>query len=145
ALGIVRISMDLISVGIGFLGGIFTGAAGTYFGNKYTDIRHNKEARKAQLNLWQEIESKFPHLIKEMKNDFSSPKNHGVRKFFVKSKGTTVNSTEPSFEYHTDVHLDLSAAILYLEDLGLIEDITPGNCPMYRFKERFVDYLKGNA
>ena len=137
--------MDLVSVGIGFLGGIFTGAAGTYFGNKYTDIRHNKEAIKAELNLWKELESKFPYLIQEMKDDFSSPENHGVRKFFVKSKGTLVSRSEPGFEYHTDVHLDLSAAMLYLEDLDLIEDITTGNCPMYRFKERFVDYLKGNA
>ncbi|GHF97274.1 hypothetical protein [Thalassotalea marina] len=137
--------MDLVSVGIGFLGGIFTGAAGTYFGNKYTDIRRNKEARKAEMKLWKELELKFPLLIQEMKDDFASAENHGVRKFFVKTKHTVVNRSEPSFEYHTDVHSDLSAAMLYLEDLGLIEDITPANCPMYRFKERFVDYLKGNA
>ncbi|WP_299022606.1 hypothetical protein [uncultured Photobacterium sp.] len=137
--------MDLVSVGIGFIGGIFTGAAGTYFGNKYTDIRHKKEAMKAEISLWKELEKKFPTLINEMKDDFSKPENSGVRKFFIKEKNTIVNNSEHSFEYHTDVHTDLTAAILYLVDLELIEDITPSNCPMYRFREKFVDYLKGNA
>ncbi len=137
--------MDFISVGVGFLGGIFTGAAGTYFGNKYTDVRREKEAKKLEIKLWKELELKFPNIIQEMKDDFGRHGNQEIRKFFVKRKGSMVHSSEPSLEYHTDVHLDLTAALLHLEDLGLIEDITPGNCPMYRFKETFVDYLKGNV
>jgi hypothetical protein len=38
--------MDYFSISIGFLAGTATGAAGTYFGNKYTDERKNKEQQK---------------------------------------------------------------------------------------------------
>ena len=61
---------------------------------------------------------------------------------FVKSSRTVVNSDSKDFEYHTDVLEDVEAAIFRLEELGYIEDITPGNCPMYRMTEEFVDRLK---
>ena len=91
---------------------------------------------------WYEIERRFPVLIAEMKEDFANPENINIREFFIKSSTTTVNRSEPCLEYHTDVHPDLKAAISYFEDLDLIRDITPGNCPMYLLKERFVDYLQ---
>lgn len=91
---------------------------------------------------WYEIERRFPVLIAEMKEDFANPENINVRKFFIKSSKTSVNRSEHCFEYHTDVHPDLTAAISYFEDLGLIRDITSGNCPMYILKEHFVDYLQ---
>lgn len=37
--------MDIMSLVVGFLFGTATGAAGTYFGNKYTDIRKTKESK----------------------------------------------------------------------------------------------------
>ena len=91
---------------------------------------------------WFEIERRFPVLIAEMKEDFANPENINVRKFFIKSSKTSVNKSEHCFEYHTDVHPNLTAAISYFEDLGLIQDITPGNCPLYILKENFVDYLQ---
>ncbi|MEZ9388347.1 hypothetical protein AB4181_14345 [Vibrio lentus] len=72
--------MDFISVGVGFLGGIFTGAAGTYFGNKYTDVRREKEAKKLEIKLWKELELKFPNIIQEMKDDFGRHGNQEIRK-----------------------------------------------------------------
>lgn len=65
-----------------------------------------------------------------------------MREFFVKNSRTTINRDELCFEYHTDVHSDIGAAIRYLKELGYIEDITPGNCPMYRMREHFVDLLR---
>ena len=60
----------------------------------------------------------------------------------MKSSRTTVNRDEACFEYHTDVHKGIGAAVSFLEDLGYIEDITLGNCPMYRMREHFVDLLR---
>ena len=77
-----------------------------------------------------------------MVEDFKDPKNTDVRQFFVKSSKSSVNAIEKSFEYHTDIHTNISAAMHHLEDVGYIEDITPGNCPMYRMYEHFVDRLK---
>ena len=110
--------MDILSTAIGFLIGTITGASGTYFGNKYTDIRHTKEKEKAQKELWKILEKKYPAIITEMINDFSEHKHQNVRIFFIKSRKSIVSSNEPHFEYHTDIHENLSAAILYLQDLN---------------------------
>ena len=49
--------------------------------------------------------------------------------------------SEPCFEYHTDKHADLRPALLLLSEHGFIADITPGNTPMYRVREKLVDRL----
>jgi hypothetical protein len=134
--------MDIFSLTVGFLVGSFTGAAGTYLGNKYTDIRRSKETNSLEDQQWKNLLSRFPNIIQEMIEDVKNPDFIGARKFFITESNTMVSKAEPSFEYHTDVHPELNAAILYLEDIGYIQDITPGNCPMYRFYEDFYERLK---
>lgn len=133
--------MDVFSTAIGFLIGTITGASGSYLGNKYTDIRHQQEKTKAKKDQWRIIENKYPNIISEMVDDFSTPEYKSVRKFFVKNSKLIVSASEFCFEYHTDIHADLNSAMLYFQDLDLVEDITPRNCPMYRFKEDFAEYL----
>lgn len=136
--------MDLFSMAVGFVVGAFTGAAGHYLGEKYTDKRRRKEHASEEDRVWKDLVSRFPSVIAEMREDIinSKPEFQSVRVFFVKSSKTTVNRSEPSFQYHTDVHADLGAAIALLERIGYIEDVTPGNCPMYRMTEEFVDKLR---
>ncbi|MDP2267863.1 MAG: hypothetical protein Q8K46_01725 [Deltaproteobacteria bacterium] len=134
--------MDLLSLVIGFVVGAFTGAAGQYLGEKYTDKRRKIEQASEDDQVWNDLVTRFPKIIGEMKEDARNPDLLSAREFFVKSSKTTVNRSKPSFEYHTDVHADLHAAIAHLERLGYIEDITPGNCPMYRMTEDFIDRLR---
>lgn len=136
--------MDLLSLAVGLVVGAFTGAAGHYFGEKYTDKRRSIELASEDDELWADLASRFPKVIAEMQEDVQKSNCLTTREFFVKSSGShfTVNRSEPCFEYHTDVHSDLGAAISYLQELGFIEDITPGNCPMYRMREHFVDKLR---
>lgn len=134
--------MDPFALVIGFLVGAFTGAAGQYLAAKYTDKRRAKEASSSQRAQWSEVEKRFPAIIAEMKEDARNSEFQSVREFFVKSSRTTINRDEPCFEYHTDIHSDIRAAVRHLEELGYIEDITPGNCPMYRMREHFVDLLR---
>lgn len=134
--------MDPFTLAVGFLVGAFTGAAGQYLAAKYTDKRRDKEAASAQRAQWSEVEKRFPAIIAEMKDDARNSELQSVREFFVKSSRTTINRREPYFEYHTDVHSDIGAAVRYLEELGYIEDITPDKCPMYRMREHFVDLLR---
>ncbi|WP_077531135.1 hypothetical protein [Vreelandella utahensis] len=134
--------MDPFALVVGFVVGTLTGASGQYFAAKYTDKRRAKEASSAQQAQWAEIERRFPAIIEEMKEDVRDSELRSVREFFVKSSRTSINRDEPCFEYHTDVHSDLGAAVRHLEELGYIEDITAKNCPMYRMKEHFVDKLR---
>ncbi len=134
--------MDTVSVIIGFLVGTATGAAGTYFADKFTDQRREKQAARSEADLWRDLEGRFPAVIAEMRADFTPQENRHVRAFFVKSSRSMLGGTsEPSFEYHTDKHPDLQAAVQKLVAHGFITDITPGSCPMYRIHEKLVDAL----
>ena len=77
-----------------------------------------------------------------MRADFAPTENRHVRVFFAKESNTVLGFvSEPCFEYHTDKHPDLRAALHYLEERGFIKDITPGHTPMYRVQEKLVDAL----
>lgn len=137
--------MDYLSLAVGFVVGAFTGAAGTYFGNKYTDRRRESEARSNAVKEFEYLRVKFPKLVDEMTIDVSKPEFSGVRIFFVKTKNTILNTREPHFVYFTDDHDDLSAALSVMVDFGYIQDITPGNCPKYRFYEHFYHMLRNGT
>lgn len=135
--------MDVLSVGIAFLVGAATGAAGNYFADKYTDTRREKKLAKEQAKLWQDIEARFPAVIADMRESFCSLEGKNVRAFFVKDSGTMIGfPSEPCFEFHTDKLPDIHPAVLHLALHGFITDITPGNCPMYRVHEKLIDWLK---
>ncbi len=134
--------MDLFSLAVGFVVGAFTGASGNYLADRFTDARRRKELAKEHLTIWKEIEARFPKVIAEMREDLSTPEGKSVRAFFVlASDSFLAGSSEPSFEYYTDKHENLMAAIFMLEQHGFVTDITPGKCPMYRMHETLVDRL----
>lgn len=135
--------MDALSLAVGFLVGAATGAVGNYFGSKYTDQRREKKAAKDEDRLWASIEARFPALIAEMRGDFSIPEHVETRAFFIRPSTSLLGfRSEPSFDYFTDKHPDLLAAIRHLQEQGYVQDITPGNTPMYRATERLVDRLR---
>lgn len=134
--------MDFVSTLVGFLFGTATGAAGTYFADKYTDKRREQELSKDARRIWKDIEQRFPNVIAEMRFDFSQPENCHIRAFFIKRSSTSIGiASEPSFEYHPEKHPDIRAAVLHLEQLGFVSDISSGNTPMLRVHEKLVDAL----
>lgn len=134
--------MDFMSLAVGFLTGAFTGAAGNYLADKYTDARREKEEEKKLKRLWREIKSRFPAVIDELERDLKSEGGSGIREFFVKTSSTMIGFVDqPRFELHTDKLADVRPAVQFLLDEGLIKDITPGNAPMYRMSEKLVDLI----
>ena len=77
-----------------------------------------------------------------MREDVSKCENIDIRTLFVCNSCSIISKSEPSFEYYTDVHSNLNAAISYLEELDYSENITKRYCPIYRFREKFIDKLK---
>lgn len=135
--------MDFESLAVGFLTGALAGAIGTFLADKYTDTRREKKAVRDAERQWADLERRYPAILSEMREDALNPDSNAARAFFLKSSRTIISSTsEPALAYFTDVHEELRPAILMLERLGYITDITPGNTPMYRMHEHFVDRLK---
>ena len=127
---------------VGFLSGALTTAAGNYLADRFTDKRRDKNDAAYALAQWDDIQDRFPRVLMEMKDDVKNPEFSSVREFFVKSSRSTISREGSFFEYHTDVHDDLVAAVCHLEELGYVVDVTSGNTPMYRMTEQFIDMLR---
>ena len=64
--------LTLLSTILGFLVGAATGAAGTYFGNKYTDRRKEREGATRTKKQFLAANKQMPELMAEMKADLST-------------------------------------------------------------------------
>ncbi len=132
---------DVASTCIGFLIGTFTGAAGGYFANKYTDARRKKEAAKENANKFAQVAAQMPELLQEMRQDLTE--HPSVREFFVLLGGAVLGGTSsPSFQYRDAIHPGLMGKLHILENHGYLTDVTPKDCPKYRMTEEFVRLLR---
>ncbi len=132
-----------MSTTIGFLVGTVTGAAGTYFAEKFTDQRRRGELDKQLKKDFVETKKQMPELFAEMKTDLSNEKNRLIREFFVlPSKRVCLGSSEkPRFIYYEDEHEGLRSKIDILENQGHLMDVTPGNAPIFRMSNEFVELI----
>ena len=129
---------QIITHCVAFLVGAFTGAAGKYLADKYTDRRRRAESESEGRTQLRQIQQKMPELIAEMRADLSDPEHGFSREFFVVSKKWTLNTGGKCFIYYHEDHADLQGKVHILENVGYVIDITPGNAPKYRMTEEFV-------
>ncbi|MDO6428661.1 hypothetical protein Q4489_16745 [Thalassotalea sp. 1_MG-2023] len=136
--------MDYMSVTVGFLVGTATGAAGTYFGNKYTDIRKSKEKKRAEESFYKKLWSEHPTLLSEMKADLTNSESSYHREFFALSKRSMVNIKGQHLSYYFEEHDSLEQQLIAFVGKGLIVDVTEfgKNLSKYQFTDTFVDHLK---
>ena len=84
----------------------------------------------------------MPDLFAEMKNDLGGPENSRIREFFVlPHRRVSIGSKQRRFSYFAEEHPDLHGKIAILENHGYLIDVTPGNTPIYRMTEDFVELL----
>jgi len=136
-------AFDLTSTLIGFLVGTATGAAGTYFANKYTDRRREREAGKRAKKQFLAIKNQMAHLLAEMKADLAGEGGSHVREFFVlpNARVRLGGSEKPRFAYYEDQHENLRGKLDILENAGYIIDVTPNNTPIFRMSEDFAELV----
>ncbi len=135
--------MDFTSAIIGFLIGAATGAAGTYFGHKYTDRRRKQEAAADAKKQFLAVKAQMPELIAEMKEDLQDESGRHVREFFVlESKRQNLGACpRRRFVYYAEDHGDLHGKLSILENRGYLCDVTPGDTPVFRMTEEFVELV----
>lgn len=136
--------MDFLSLTIGFLVGTATGAAGTYFGNKYTDIRKTKEYKTVEELFYKKLWSEHEKLLSEMKSDLTNPDFSYHREFYVLSKIWMFNASGPHLSYYLEDHDSLEQQLKSLVGKGLIVDVTEfgKSVTKYQFTDKFVEHLK---
>lgn len=139
-------ALDLISTGIGFVVGVATGAVGSYLGNRLTDRRRDREKTAADRKAFAQVQGEMPALIAEMKADLKREDGMMVREFFVVERRSIAmgRSSKPRFSYYVEDHPQLHGQLEVLENCGYIIDVTPGNTPVFRMTEGFVDLVKAS-
>ena len=86
----------------------------------------------------------MPRLLAEMKADFNREGMELVREFAILSNSrVSFWSEKKRFIYYQEEHPDLQNKVDLLQQYGLVKDVTPGNTPIYRMKEEFVEWLLG--
>lgn len=135
--------MPLVPYVITYLLGAATGATATYFGNKYTDQRHRKEAASETQQMFRDLDDSMPDLISALRQGLQRPGWESVREFFVlPCKGVLAGSSRRRFTLYEDEIPDLVAKIGRLEEHSLVSDVTPKSVPVFRMNELFVSFLR---
>ncbi|HGH6009417.1 TPA: hypothetical protein AB5H70_003461 [Vibrio cholerae] len=135
--------MDYFSMAISFFVGTATGAAGTYFGNKYTDQRKAKEQKAEVKKFFKGLWAKHEQLLTEMKQDLQNPEFKFHREFFMLSRSWRFNHEGKYLAYYFEEHDDLEQQLKILESNRLISDVSEygKNVKKYQFSELLVEHL----
>jgi len=136
--------MDIMSLTVGFLVGTVTGAAGTYFGNKYTDVGKVKEEPEEELSFYEQLWDEHGPLLSEMKSDLTNPDFSYHREFFVLSNRFIFNHNGACLSYYIEEHDSLEEQLKAFESKGLIANVTAAGeeVTKYQHTDAFVEHLK---
>jgi hypothetical protein len=92
-----------------------------------------------------EAQRLMPDLLAEMREDIQGDESHLIREFVVLPSPTAVFATsKPRFAYNETCHPQLQLQVDWLEEMGLVLDVTPKNTPIYRMNDGFVAWLRGS-
>jgi hypothetical protein len=121
-----------------------TGAAGSYFADKWTDQRRRQEKMRQSRRRFAEVAKSNPSLIQEMRDDIMNPANSSVRSFILMhSKGNHfVPDGQQYLCYYEEDHWNLRGQVSILESHKWIEDTTTTNAPRFKMSEEFVALLR---
>ena len=126
---------------ITFILGAFTGAAGKYLADKYTDKRRGKERDSGLKKTFVNIADKMPELIKEIQEDLAKPECMLIRELFILPNDRVAFNSggQRCLFYFEEQHENLRHKIKLLENHGFVTDITHTRTPKYRITEEFVN------
>ncbi|MBA3017035.1 MAG: hypothetical protein KJ550_08830 [Proteobacteria bacterium] len=129
----------MISHLVTFILGAFTGAAGKYLADKYTDKRREIDKDTKTRETFIKIAEQMPAFIKEMQDDFLNSEYKVLREFFILPNNRVMFNSggERCLFYYEDKHEDLMHKIKLLENNGFVYDVTHTNTPKYRIAEEF--------
>lgn len=90
-----------------------------------------------------EAERLMPGLISEMRTDVRQDATELVRELVIlPNRNVAFGGNKPRFHYFENQHAELQLQMDWLEEMGLIVDVTPGNVPIYRITPEFAHWLR---
>ena len=93
-----------------------------------------------------EAERLMPDLISEMRTDVRADKSGLVREFVpLPNRNVLFGHSKPRFVYYQKDHPNLQIQLDWLEEMGIILDVTAKNAPIYRMTPEFAAWLRGSS
>jgi hypothetical protein len=94
-------------------------------------------------DVFVEAERLMPELLAEMRADVGSDATQLVCEFVLLASSSCVFChAKPQFEYYEKTHPNLRLQVDWLEQKGLVVDVTTGNAPVYRMVPAFISELR---
>lgn len=91
-----------------------------------------------------EADRLMPDLLAEMRADVCGDKTGLIREFVpLPNRNVRFGHTKPRFIYYQTEHPTLQLQLDWLEEMGVIVDVTPKKSPIYRMTPEFADWLRG--
>lgn len=88
----------------------------------------------------------MPELIAEMRDDLRGDETELIREFVVlASPQAAFWSEKARFSYFESQHPHLRLQIDWLEEMGVVVDVTPKTTPVYRIVAEFAAWLRGST
>ena len=95
--------------------------------------------------VFREAERLMPALIAEMRIDVQGDDTELVREFCIlQNPNHAYGWPKPHFHCDGQTHPLLVVQVEWLEEFGLVVDVTTGNLPKYRMTPEFVDWLRAS-
>lgn len=109
-------------------------------------LEHRRAPTTESEGVFLEAERLMPKLINEMREDVRGDDTELVREFILlTSSHVRFSSTKERFRYHEDEHPGLHTQVDWLEEMGVVVDVTPRETPIYRMLPEFVFWLRGST
>ncbi len=90
-----------------------------------------------------EAERLMPELIGEMREDVRRDDSELIREFILlPGPLCSFNSKKRRFTYYEETHPDLQLEVDFLEEMGMVTDVSTGDTPIYRMVPELVDWLR---
>lgn len=125
-----------------FVSGAIIGAAGTYLGDRFTDIRRAKEKATEITVSFKRLQEQMPGLLDEMKVDLQTEGMSMTREFvLLPSSRVTFNHSKPRFQYFSESNPHLQTQVDLMRDAGFVEKLDSSSVPLYRMRENLVEAL----
>jgi hypothetical protein len=124
---------------IALLVGVFIGASGQYFADRFTDQRRAQEGKRKSSQRFAEVEALMPALSAEMRQDVLADTTGTRREFFPYNIGVIFSPGPDKFFYEPQKHPDIVSQLVVLENNGYVIQVTEA---LYRMTEKFVTLLK---
>ena len=107
-------------------------------------LEHRRAPVTESEGVFLEAELLMPELIAEMREDVCGDETELIREFVVlPSRNVVFWHTKPRFVYSETDHAQLRLQVDWLEEMGVVVDVTPKNTPIYRMVSEFVRWLRG--